>query len=44
LPGKEVHFDISDQLHVRDYPRLRAGLPCHAASGQGGPHLLWGRL
>src|SRR4029453_12469708 len=38
------HFDISDQLHVRDYPRLRTGLPSHAASGQGGPHLLWGRL
>src|SRR4029450_6117043 len=38
------HFDISDQLHVRDYRRLRAGLPSHAASGQGGPHLLVARL
>ena len=41
-PARRALFGISDQLHVRDYPRLRAGLPCHAASGPGGPHLLWG--
>jgi hypothetical protein len=33
--------DLSYLLHVRDDPRLWAGLPCHAASGPGGPHLLW---